>query len=990
MSQDGSNIKIRDSLRFRLSASIGIAVMFTLIISSAIFSWISFTKDIELEIGRIKSVTSVLSNSIAEDMAIENRHNVLDGLTSIRAFNHLEYASVTKTDGTKFAEMGFGSFLLMANIDLKRQSPFELLFRQKIWVETPIVRGGKAVGKLHILSNISHLRHGFFKSLLFNLLVAISTMTVAVLISLRSVGRIVKPVSQLSHAMLQAGQSGEFSQRLTVDDKGEVGVLAGSFNTMISKIETRDGQLKDYRTNLENKVELRTVELEVARDQAEKANAAKSDFLATMSHEIRTPMNGMMVMAEMLAAAPLNARHRRYANIISRSGAGLLGIINDILDFSKIEAGQLELEETRVEIDTLVGDVANLFWDKAGEKSLELVTQIARDVPISLIGDPTRIGQIVTNLVNNALKFTAKGGVLVKVSCKDGCQIEKGQKTCIRFEVTDTGIGIAPDQQATVFERFSQADQSTTRNYGGTGLGLSICQRLVNAMGGEIGLDSVPGKGSTFWFEIELAADEISAAAPLFANPVTLNLVSGLTLASGAMQNLFAERGVNVKLHEFANANNWDPGAIILGDARWIGEHREELKRCTVIAITAIGDTLSDQLIEDGVVVDLVRLPFARSEIEDLCVRIETKNYLKLDALEHSDQLAQDFTDFKGTKILAVDDNAVNREVLRDALGVLNVDVTLAESGEQAIELLQQNSFDLVFMDCSMPGIDGFEATRIIRKNEIEHNAPRTPVVALTAHVTGADAEKWRVSGMDGYLAKPFTIESLSSQIVAMREIVENQVKLENDREINEGKHPKIAENEYIEDGKLITPVNSDSLIEPDEQVNLAPECEVIEVAGSRRKIDGEAGFIPVENLQSDLQPANSKKSDENIVLLNQQTLEFIDSLGKSSSVNMASKIFGLYIEHAPAGIETILEAGKRRNHMDLAKSAHALKSMSLSAGAMAVGNCCQNIEHDANCEFSDKMQNELTLLVTLFDETIIAMQEHIEASEQCDDEAVA
>lgn len=913
------SIKLRDSLRFRLSASIGIAVIITLLFSTAIVSWVNFSRDIKLEVSRIKAVTTVLATSIAADMAEGNRPGVQNGLTSIRAFQHLEYAAVVKPEGQRFTEMGVSSFLLKPNIDLRKQSAFELLFQNKIWVETKIVKGGEHVGNLQVLSNIAHLKTAFIKNIFISLLVALATMIVSIMFSLRSVKRIVKPVTRLSYIMRQAGSTGEFSERVSIDDRGEVGMLAESFNTMLSQIETRDGQLSDYRVNLENKVEKRTEQLKIARDQAETANAAKSDFLATMSHEIRTPMNGMMVMAEMLAAAPLNSRHRRYANVISRSGAGLLGIINDILDFSKIEAGQLELEETRVEIDNLVGDVANLFWDKANEKSLELVTQVGKNVPVALIGDPTRIGQVVTNLVNNALKFTSDGGVIVKVLQLDAI----GNNSHLRFEITDTGIGIAPDKQREVFERFSQADQSTTRNYGGTGLGLSICQKLVEAMGGKIGLDSVVGEGSTFWFEIELPIEDGGKLNETINSDLAIDLVCENKLLSNSLCELFHERGISVNLNRPSIGEVETRSGVIVADTKWIKKHELSLRDCSPIAITAIGDTLSDQLIMDSIAKDLIRLPAARSEIDALCKRIVTSEFLGTDALEGSDENAQEFRNLEGITVLAVDDNAVNREVLRDALGVLNVEVALAESGEQAIDMLDEHAFDLVFMDCSMPGIDGFEATQIIRDREQTTGVKRVPIVALTAHVTGADAEKWRHCGMDGYLAKPFTIEGLSTQIVDT--------------------------------------CGQDTNLNSSEEMPADVSAETDEQQQPRVAIDPE--------------------EEKEVVLINDVTLDFINSLGKSSTVNMAAKIFGLYIEHAPSGVKSIVEAGCTENYTELSKSAHALKSMSLSAGAKAVGDLCQIIEDDAKGKRCTDCQKNVALLNSLFDDTIKAMKEHISKS---------
>jgi two-component system, NarL family, sensor histidine kinase BarA len=500
-----------------------------------------------------------------------------------------------------------------------------------------------------------------------------------------------------------------------------------------------------HLASLEQTVEERTHSLRLARYEAETANAAKSNFLATMSHEIRPPMNGMMVMAEMLTSADLSPRHRRYADIISRSGKSLLTIINDILDLSKIESGKMDLEILPVSLDSLVADVASLFWERAREKGLQLATYVSPSVPVSILGDPTRLNQIVTNLVNNALKFTESGGVTIRVDARP-CPV-KGSVS-ISIDVEDSGIGIPEDKIGTVFEAFSQADQSTTRKYGGTGLGLSICSRLADAMGGTIAVESEPGRGSVFRLKVALPVDQ---AAPALA---WVGLSAMVNIRAGQVQDAL-ERS----LRDFGCT-------IVSADADFMIGTSTTLQADTTpggvpcIVLSDIGDTMADALLRDGAAVDALANPVSRAELLDLLARVASGDYLGT-AVHDSRTTHAGTPSFEGKSILAVDDNPVNREVLRETLGALRIAVTFAENGQEAVEKAAAGAFDIILMDGSMPVMGGIEATQLIRAHEARTQSPRSRLLALTAQVSGDDASTWRSAGADGYLTKPFTMERL-------------------------------------------------------------------------------------------------------------------------------------------------------------------------------------------------------------------------------------
>jgi len=547
-------------------------------------------------------------------------------------------------------------------------------------------------------------------------------------------------------------RAGEF-ETITAG-KDETGLLAASFSQMITSIKARDQKLAHHMDTLEDTIEERTHDLNLAKTAAEEANAAKSDFLATMSHEIRTPMNGMLVMAEMLSSADLSTHHRRYAEIIARSGNSLLTIINDILDMSKIESGKLELETCAVSLDTLVTDAVMLFWERAREKDVELVCYVSSEVPAQISADPTRLNQIITNLINNALKFTDYGNVQIHVTARPG---QASTSSKIIIEVKDTGIGIPKDKLETIFDAFSQADQSTTRRFGGTGLGLSVCRKLADAMGGTVSASSQLNKGSTFCLELEC---DIVKPAPVYdTSPLKVDVQLGNTASALTLIKSLEEAACTL--------TNSAPDLTITDSSKL--QEMATLPSHAHILLSDVGDMRAGQMLRNERAVDLLPNPFTRRDLTNLLKRAENQTYRGINALTANTNINQ-YPDFKGLRVLAADDNAVNREVLREALLTLNVDVDFAENGRQAAEMVRTGTYNAVFMDGSMPEMDGFEATRSIRVYETYENLKPTPIIALTAQMSGVTQDAWKEAGAQHYIAKPFTLERLSSVLSTLAE----------------------------------------------------------------------------------------------------------------------------------------------------------------------------------------------------------------------------
>ncbi len=939
----------RSSLNQKLTIISLLSTATALLFVFAAFAATSVANHRKDEAMQLSTFAQVIAASSADYLLLRDRARASTALAALAAKSDIASAVLYDRNGKPFAQYITGSngstedvplpealegvdadALAAANLEGRRMMSRHTRLYQ------PVMAGALQVGVVMIETDLVATWIDILSGLAVMGLAMGVSLVVAVCMAGRFKRSIAEPVTKLIQAAQKVSTSQNYSLRIAHQRTDELGQLIDSFNTMMAQIEDRGAALLHHRDELERQVGVRTEQLEKAKNAAEAASRAKSAFLATMSHEIRTPMNGVLGMTEMLLATGLTEAQRNYTTLVKRSGEHLLVIINDILDFSKIEAGKLTIEYINFNLWDLLDDIHNVYTPQAAGKGIGFDFDIANDIPVAICGDPNRLRQIMANLLGNAIKFTEQGRILARVRVAG----EDTQSVMLRFEVHDTGIGITREARARLFEAFSQADDSTTRRYGGTGLGLAISKQLVELMGGAIGVDNAPQRGSIFWFTVSFDKRRVDPDAPdapghcrhsleglrvlvvdeqeESREDLAQQLVawraradSAASAAAGYERLLSAAKAgrpydAAVVDMEMTHTSGLALAASIKGDAAARATHLVLLspERLAADPVQRRAAGVAYQLVKPARAADLyacLAACAARLHAPAPAAGVNAAGPVSAAATALPAAAARPAPRARARRVLLAEDNPVNVEVAKAMLESLGIEATCARNGQEALDAVRAGGFDAVLMDCQMPVMDGFAATAAIRRLEREAGRARTlPVIAITANALQGDREACLAAGMDDYLSKPFTQQQLAAIIgrwVAM----------------------PLAATAHHEDGTLRGPLRPPAALPP----------EAVEV------IQREA--------------------------VNRVALDNIRALSRDGGDALVQKVIKAYLGDTPRHLVTLREAVDGLDAGSVRRVAHSLKSASANVGAVRLATLCKELEQLGRADSVDGAGRILT-----------------------------